>query len=198
MGVQARRAMGRGAARSAAERDLIQRKFAVLGSYIKQLEYETGELTRMAQRYDRTWQIKVTTLCQSVDELTQSHNNYRDYVTREMQEEMHTRLLGAQPNISDEDLNYALQQSQYLEQASSTLDGILSTAGETFDSLVRQRATLQHIHKGVINVANSLGLSTNLIRMIERKETFNSFLTYGGMILTCIIVYVVWRWSRSS
>lgn len=54
------------------------------------------------------------------------------------------------------------------------------------------------MHRKVIGVAASLGVSQQVLRKIERKENLNAILTYGCMVLTVIIIIVFYKvWTAS-
>jgi Golgi SNAP receptor complex protein 2 len=81
-----------------------------------------------------------------------------------------------------------------LRQVSSVLDDATGLARSSLDSLYRQRDILKGVHQKMIGVAASLGVSQNVLRAIERKETFNAMLTYGGMVLTLVVVWLFYRY----
>jgi hypothetical protein len=54
----------------------------------------------------------------------------------------------------------------------------------------------QAAHKKVLDVANMLGLSNDLIRIIERREGVDKLIVYGGMFLTLCLL--AWCWSYMS
>lgn len=57
-----------------------------------------------------------------------------------------------------------------------------------------QNLTLKDIKRKTLSVANTLGLSTSLIKMIERRNTSDKYILYGGMIITCIIMFLAVRY----
>ncbi|MCJ1297196.1 Golgi SNAP receptor complex member 2 [Xylographa carneopallida] len=72
------------------------------------------------------------------------------------------------------------------------LDEFTAMASASLDSLQRQRGALKGVHRKVLDVANSIGMSSSLLRMIERTETFNALLVATGAVVTCGVVGVVW------
>ena len=52
---------------------------------------------------------------------------------------------------------------------------------------------MQAAHKKVLDVANTMGLSQSLIRIIERREFVDKMIVYGGMLLT--LGLLAWCWS---
>jgi Golgi SNAP receptor complex protein 2 len=76
------------------------------------------------------------------------------------------------------------------------LDEYLATAGGVLGALKAQRATFKGAHKRALDVAASLGLSSSLLRLIERRTTADKILVYGGMALICVLVGLVLLWLQ--
>ena len=72
------------------------------------------------------------------------------------------------------------------------IDEFTAMASASLDSLQRQRGALKGVHRKVLDVANSIGMSSSLLRLIERTETFNALLVATGCVVTCTVVGVVW------
>lgn len=53
-----------------------------------------------------------------------------------------------------------------------------------------QNNFLKDIKTKILNVTNSLGLSNSLIGMIERRNTSDKYVLFGGMLITCIVMYL--------
>ena len=58
------------------------------------------------------------------------------------------------------------------------------------DDIKKQSTMLKTVKSKMLNITNSLGLSNTLIRMIERRNTSDKYILYGGMIITCIIMFL--------
>ena len=52
----------------------------------------------------------------------------------------------------------------------------------------------QGTHKKMLDVANMLGLSNTVMRIIERRATQDKFIMIGGMLLTCVFMFLVIRY----
>lgn len=55
-------------------------------------------------------------------------------------------------------------------------------------------SALQGTHKKMLDVANMLGLSNTVMRLIERRATQDKFIMIGGMLLTCVFMFLVVRY----
>jgi len=63
--------------------------------------------------------------------------------------------------------------------------------GENVLNNIKEQSQMLKTVKGkILNITNSLGLSNTLIRMIERRNTSDKYILYGGMIITCIIMFL--------
>jgi Golgi SNAP receptor complex protein 2 len=60
----------------------------------------------------------------------------------------------------------------------------------SLNNLKEQTSMLKTIKGKMLNITNSLGLSNTLIRMIERRNTSDKYVLYGGMVITCIIIFL--------
>ncbi|KAK4483762.1 hypothetical protein RD792_010965 [Penstemon davidsonii] len=79
--------------------------------------------------------------------------------------------------------------SRLLEDAFATGVAVLSKYSEQRDHLKRDQ-------RKALNVLNTLGLSNSLLRLIERRDRFDKWIKYPGMLFTIIILIVFWRWTR--
>lgn len=65
---------------------------------------------------------------------------------------------------------------------------------DTLSNLKEQSSALKTIKTKMLNVGNALGLSTSLIRMIERRNQSDKYVLYGGMVITLIIMFMAVRY----
>lgn len=65
---------------------------------------------------------------------------------------------------------------------------------DTLSNLKEQSSALKAIKTKMLNVGNALGLSTSLIRMIERRNQSDKYVLYGGMVITLIIMFMAVRY----
>ena len=49
-----------------------------------------------------------------------------------------------------------------------------------------------------LEMSNTLGLSNSLMRVIQRRTTGDRVLVYGGMVVVCVLLYVVFRYTRAG
>jgi Golgi SNAP receptor complex protein 2 len=72
------------------------------------------------------------------------------------------------------------------------LDEFTAMGQSALESLGRQRLNVKGMQRKVLDIGNSVGMSSSLLRLIERTETFNACLVAAGMVVTCSVVGLVW------
>eukprot|EP00808_Paulinella_micropora_P027120 g80825.t1 len=87
------------------------------------------------------------------------------------------------------------QNASLLRSRNELIDNI-AMAQQTLTNLKMQGETLKRAHQSILDVANRLGLSSSIIRMIERKDFTNRLLVYGGMLLTMLVIGATWYYFR--
>ena len=89
-------------------------------------------------------------------------------------------------------IDAALQQNQRMHGATKNLDELLYTGNNILSNLREQGGMLKSVQKKVLDVMNILGLSNTVLRFIERRSHQDKFILFGGMILTCIVMLLVY------
>lgn len=93
-------------------------------------------------------------------------------------------------------LDYAVQQQSSLNRAHNGVDEMLHTGQNALESLRSQRITLKGAHRKIVDMANTLGLSTHTMKLIKKRVSEDKIILIAGMVLTvtiitCIIVFFV-------
>ena len=81
-----------------------------------------------------------------------------------------------------------------LHDSHREIDNIIDTGSNVFDNLRQQRMTLKGAHKKVLDLANTLGLSNTVMRMIEKRTYQDKYILFGGMIVTGVIMFLIWKY----
>ena len=90
-------------------------------------------------------------------------------------------------------IDRALQHHASLERSHRGVDDLLAHGGTILESLRDQRSTLKGIQKKVLDVAQTLGMSSTVMRLIERRQDGDKWILLGGMVVTCVVMYLVVR-----
>ncbi|GJQ13160.1 hypothetical protein GpartN1_g4951.t1 [Galdieria partita] len=87
-------------------------------------------------------------------------------------------------------------ESQSLNRSNVTTEGILGMGQATLQALSLQRSRLKGARKKMLDVANVLGISHSVIRMIEGREKVDAYIVYGGMLVIILIVFGIYIWKK--
>ncbi|KZP18673.1 V-snare-domain-containing protein [Athelia psychrophila] len=90
--------------------------------------------------------------------------------------------------------NYALNEHSFLETTESRLDEFLAQGRDVLDNLVDQRTMLKGTQKRLLDSANTLGLSRDVIGWIEKRSTQDMYIFFGGAVVTFICFYFIWKY----
>ncbi|KAK7489217.1 hypothetical protein BaRGS_00019595 [Batillaria attramentaria] len=88
----------------------------------------------------------------------------------------------------------ALQHHTKMTNAHSRMDELIETGSNILSNLRDQSGTLKGVHRKVLDMANTLGLTGTVMRLIERRTAQDKIILLVGMVITCIIMYLVWRY----
>lgn len=74
------------------------------------------------------------------------------------------------------------------------MDRMIDHGENILEGLKFQSSTLKEIKRKILSATNTLGLSSTLIKMIDRRSTSDKYVLYAGMIITCIIMFLAVRY----
>jgi len=89
-------------------------------------------------------------------------------------------------------VNDLTDESQSLFTSQNLVGELLSSGQAQLSSLIEQRQKMKGVKGMVIKMGSKLGLSNSTMRMIERRDATDAYLVFGGMFVTCIVLYLVW------
>jgi len=88
------------------------------------------------------------------------------------------------------------RESLALCDAGAQLDALTGNATAALGALRDQRGTLKNVQRRVLDVVNKLGLSNNVMRVIESRQFWDKMLVYGGMLMTLALLWFVFVYLR--
>jgi len=89
---------------------------------------------------------------------------------------------------------HALREHSFVQETESRLDEFLAQGREVLDNLVDQRNMLKGTQRRLLDAANTLGLSRDVIGWIERRSTQDMYIFFGGAVFTFFCFYLIWRY----
>jgi len=138
-----------------------------------------------------------------VDQLKYDCRHYRtsfqNVIHRRMLREQEVRereeLLTKKFSTNDQNttimIDHALQHNTSLHDAHHGMDELLGSGSSILTNLREQKVTLKGAHKRILDIANTLGLSNTVMRLIEKRAFQDKYVLFGGMFFTCVIMVLV-------
>ncbi|KAF8894950.1 golgi SNAP receptor complex member bos1 [Gymnopilus junonius] len=88
----------------------------------------------------------------------------------------------------------ALDEHSFIQNTDSRLDDFLAQGREVLDNLRDQRNILKGTQRRILDAANTLGLSRDVIGWIEKRSTQDTYIFLGGAIFTFFCFYLIWSY----
>ncbi|THZ81444.1 hypothetical protein D6C84_06568 [Aureobasidium pullulans] len=92
--------------------------------------------------------------------------------------------------------NHALREQNFFTSTNATLDEYLERGRAVLGDLGEQRDILKNTQRKLYSVANTLGISGDTIRMVERRAKQDKWIFWTGVAIFVIFVYFVLKWLR--
>lgn len=92
--------------------------------------------------------------------------------------------------------SHALHEQNFLSRTNDALDEFLARGRAVQEELALNKMTLKETQKRLYTVANTLGISGDTIRMIERRAKEDKWIFYGGVVVFFVFCYLVLKWLR--
>lgn len=86
---------------------------------------------------------------------------------------------------------HALKEQNFFATANSQLDEFLDRGRAVLGDLGQQREILKGTQKRLYNVANTLGISGDTIRMVERRAKQDKWVFWGGVVVFFVFCFLV-------
>ena len=173
---------------------LISQNLNALAREVQELE---GLLAAVAPGSRGLWRKKITQLTDESASLRHALGKYassRSAQQRELEEREALLAGGRGGGELAIDINgFAAHESRRLHESDSAIDGLTGNATAVLDQLGQQRGALKGVHKRVLDLATTLGVSNSVMKMIERRQFLDKLLVYGGMLAVLALLWFVHR-----
>ncbi|XP_008995075.1 Golgi SNAP receptor complex member 2 isoform X2 [Callithrix jacchus] len=114
---------------------------------------------------------------------------------REQQERQREELLSRTFTTNDSDttipMDESLQFNSSLQKIHHGVDDLILDGHNILDGLRNQRLTLKGTQKKILDIANMLGLSNTVMRLIEKRAFQDKYFMIGGMLVTLTVMFLV-------
>ncbi|GAM84497.1 hypothetical protein ANO11243_024930 [Dothideomycetidae sp. 11243] len=91
---------------------------------------------------------------------------------------------------------HAMREQSFFGSANATLDEYIERGRAVLGDLGDQRDMLKGTQRKLYSVANTLGISGDTIRMVERRAKQDKWIFWTGVVIFIIFVYFVLKWLR--
>ncbi|KAK9801396.1 hypothetical protein WJX73_006105 [Symbiochloris irregularis] len=148
------------------------------------------------------WKRKVEQVSEETDALDLAFNRHLTRQRRRHAEEQDRQQLLDGRTVDgptwrlQQDTEAASQSS--IQNSKKTLEEMFQTGAGILTDMGAQRERLKAAHRKALDILNSLGLSDSLLRVIDRRQRMDKWMTYGGMVLTLCLVAFLWWWLKSG
>lgn len=109
-------------------------------------------------------------------------------------EELMSRTFATNDQDTAIQIDHAVQHHDRLAFSNKEMENMLLSGHSVLENLKTQRLTLKGAQRKILDLANTLGLSNTVMRLIERRTYQDKFILYGGMILTLVIMFLIWKY----
>lgn len=106
-------------------------------------------------------------------------------------EQLLSRRFTANPDVTAINIDYSVQHQNSLQNSHRGVDEMLHTGENVLDSLRSQRMTLKGAQKRIMDMANTLGLSSHTMRLIEKRASEDKVILILGCVITLIVIMLV-------
>jgi len=90
-------------------------------------------------------------------------------------------------------IDKAIEHNDRLTRSNRAMDDLLGQGSVMLENLRNQRETIKGFRRKMMDVANVLGMSGTVMRLIERRQEGDKYVLWGGMVVTCLVMYLVIR-----
>lgn len=174
--------------------------FVSLDELQRQLDLLEELLGREVPSQREIWRRKIMELredASSIRKQGEYHNriiNSNLRVQKEREELLTRRRRRRDVGLGDAEsaMQDLAEESTSLASSQNMVGELLMSGQAQLSSLIDQRKRMRGVKRMVLNIGSMLGMSNNTMRMIEKRDENDMYLVFGGMLVTCIVIYVVW------
>lgn len=177
---------------SVATQQRISAQSAEFGRVVNSLK---SAVEAMPAKSRVTWDRRVANLADDASSIQGSIDKQLGaYFRVRKEEDTRKALFGdiASKGGPDDGTKSLLKERNSLQQSAAMLDEALGTGRSILDSLVGQNSMLKGAKKKLLDAANVMGVSSSLVQIIDRRQTGDKWLVYGGMSLTLFLLVSLW------
>ena len=167
----------------------------VLDELDRQLDLMEQLVLKETPAQREKWKRKISELRQESSTLRnqgQATDNYRRRTTSYQAERDELLRRRNKRQGEESDVQNLAQEGESLDQSQFMVGNLINQGEESLNSLHMQRQRLRGVTGVLTNIGNRLGVTQSTMRIIERRDITDAYLVAAGMVITCIVFYLVW------
>lgn len=167
----------------------------VLDELDRQLDLMEQLVLKETPAQREKWKRKISELRQESSTLRnqgQATDNYRRRTTSYQVERDELLRRRNKRQGEESDVQNLAQEGESLDQSQFMVGNLINQGEESLNSLHMQRQRLRGVTGVLTNIGNRLGVTQSTMRIIERRDITDAYLVAAGMVITCIVFYLVW------
>jgi Golgi SNAP receptor complex protein 2 len=98
------------------------------------------------------------------------------------------------PMMAQARTDYALREHSFVNTTSQQLDDFIAQGQDVLNNLVDQRNMLKGTQRRLLDAANTLGLSREVIGWVERRSKQDTYIFFGGAAFTFFCFYLILKY----
>eukprot|EP00164_Ancoracysta_twista_P001191 GFYU01001565.1.p2 GENE.GFYU01001565.1~~GFYU01001565.1.p2 ORF type:complete len:219 (-),score=46.90 GFYU01001565.1:1847-2503(-) len=145
------------------------------------------------------WRRKIAALIEESEQLRTALERFLNQLhVKAVEQQEREQLLGIKANDKPALFidSYAKEEAS-LKRSNQMVDDLTSQGAGILSMLNVQGEQFKRAHRRVLDISHSLGLSQDLIRLIERRGAMDKIILVVGMIVCLLITYIAWTWKNS-
>mmetsp|Transcript_42371 Transcript_42371/g.57864 ORF Transcript_42371/g.57864 Transcript_42371/m.57864 type:complete len:206 (-) Transcript_42371:515-1132(-) len=165
---------------------------------LEELTRQTVNLESLVEREVNRkddWKAKIKEVRNQRDWLASQLHRWRSHHDRQALEEAEREeLLGrVRSSLPASVIGAYDEEGKSWARSSDIAAQLVDGAGSALMELANQREMLKGTQKRVLDMLTTLGVSSSTIRIIERRNAVDKIIVFGGMALTSLCLYAMYR-----
>ena len=99
---------------------------------------------------------------------------------------------GATESSNHHDIEMNIAENESLQNSSKMLHEYLNVGKDTLSNLYSQKEKLKGIQRKAFDILNSLGIANTLMKLVEKRDFYDKWIVYIGMVLILCLIFIIW------
>jgi Golgi SNAP receptor complex protein 2 len=162
------------------------------------LEEMTRRLDELEKQANKESKARRDDMRRRVQHLKNSHSHIKQSLDNLIKRretsrfENEKRELFGNSNEDYSNIDLEMAEGDSLSRSSNMINNYIATGREALNELLNQKDRLKGVQKKVLDILNLLGISGSIMRAVERRDVFDKWLVYIGIILITLLLFFVW------